>query len=290
MSGIARFINSTVTLVGCRGIAYVEKRILVPVDDSRHFEAARLKEAVVAAFPHYAWERLDELGVVAGSTVNAAIKSAVAELERALADLLSQPEDEQNRSPLELVREATQPVTAALAALGLRPPPRDLFLTETYPEDVYDLYPASSQSLGEEVWRLHLEWGKAKAKRVAGVVPASDPVPSLPAVALFGVPRDERDPIAATVTECGYRLAVWRNPAALKEADSLRPALVLVDLRHPQAHEAIREMAAQGVRVIATGPDVTDLTVPGVMALGAEEAIASERLVGRIDSLLPRLA
>jgi len=251
----------------------------------------RLMAAVVEAFPPYVRERLNELEVVAGSTVDCAIAAGVEELERTLGDLLTRPESDQARSPLELVRAATRPVTAALADLGLRPPSRDPFLTETYPEDVYDLYPASSQSLGEEVWRLHLDWGKAKAMRVAGVVPASDAAaPVLPAVALFGAPPEERAPIVAAVTECGYRLAVWRNPAALEEVDSLQPVLVLVDLRHANAHDAIRKMAENGVRVVATGPDVNDLTMPGIMALGAEEVIASARLSARIDSLLPRLA
>jgi hypothetical protein len=125
---------------------------------------------------------------------------------------------------------------------------------------------------------------------VAGVVPASDPAPSLPAVALFGVPPQERDPIAVAVTESGYHPAVWRNPAALEQVDSVLPVLVVVDLRHSHAHEAIRTLADQGIRVIATGPDVTDLTAPGVMALGAEEVVATDRLPGRIDNLLPRLA
>ena len=83
---------------------------------------------------------------------------------------------------------------------------------------------------------------------------------------------------------------VWRNPAALEQADSVRPVLVVVDLRHPHAHEAIRALGGQGIRVVATGPEVTDLTAPGVMALGAEEVIDSARLAARIDSLLPRLA
>ncbi len=264
-------------------------RKLVSVSDSGHIEADRLREAVVSAFPGYVWGRLNELGVVAGSTVSGAVTSGVEELKHSLADLLVQPEADQSRSPLELVREATLPLTEALASLGLRPPSRDPFLIDIYPEDIYDLYPASSQSLGEEVWRLHLEWGKAKARSVAGVVPAPQAVPSLPAVALFGTPPEERDPIAAAVEAAGYRVALWRNPAALEQADSLQPVLVVVDLRHPHAHEAIRNLAGKGVRVVAAGPDVDDLTIPGIMALGAEEAIVSERLVARIDNLLPRI-
>ena len=252
-------------------------------------ESVQLTAAVANAFPRYLWERINKLGVVAGSSVDAAIAAGVAELEETLADLLARPEVEQSRSPLELVRHATRHVTEALAGLGVQRPTRDQFLAETYPEDLYDLYPASSQSLGEEVWRLHLEWGKAKAASVAGMIPAASEGLPLPAVALFGIPPEERAAIVDAIEANGSRPAVWRNPSALEQADVLRPVLVLIDLRHPHAHDAIRSLKAKGVRIVAAGPEVTDLTAPGIMALGAEEVVASSRLGARIDSLLPRI-
>ena len=112
----------------------------------------------------------------------------------------------------------------------------------------------------------------------------------LPAVALFGMPQEERASIAVAIEAGGYRPVVWRNPAALEQAESVKPVLAVVDLRHSHAHDAIRALGGRGIRVVATGPEVTDLTAPGIMALGAEEVIGSTQLAARIDSLLPRLA
>lgn len=252
-------------------------------------DTSRLISAIVAAFPGYIRDRLDRIGVAAGSTVEEAVAAAGLGLRRRLSDLLAQPSAEQTDSPLELVRAATRSVTDELVEMGLRPPTRDAWLSDQYPEDVFDLYPASSQDLGEEAWRLHLEWGKTKARTVAGVVPAGSASPSVPTVGLFGVPTEEREEIVAAVAACGYQSVVWRNPAALEQVATLRPVLVLVDVRHAHAHDAVRISAQEGARVVASGPDVNDLNAPGLMALGAEEVVDSAQLVARIGGLLPRL-
>ena len=48
-------------------------------------------------------------------------------------------------------------------------------------------------------------------------------------------------------------------------------------------------LSGQGFRTIAVAADVDDLMMPGVMALGAETVVASDRVVGRLHEFLPRL-
>jgi len=249
----------------------------------------RLIDALVAAFPSYLRHRLDEMGVIAGSSIDDVIVAAADELSASLEAHLRSPAAAQTDSPLELVRRATVTITEALALMGLRPQPRDDWEKSRYPEDLFALYPASSRDLGEEVWRLHIGWGRSKAEAVAGVVPRQARA-SVPAVALFGIPVDERQPIIDAIRRRGFETRVWRNPAALTEARDVVVGTAIVDLRHPKAHDAIRFLVGDGVRVVATSDVVDDLAMAGILALGAIDVIASDRIPVRLDDLLPRLA
>jgi hypothetical protein len=126
-----------------------------------------------------------------------------------------------------------------------------------------------------------------KAEAVAGVVPAAENLIVLPTVALFGVPVEQRGPIQQAIERRHFRVLVWRNPAALVQAPQAQPALTIVDLGHPLAKRAIRELAALGLRVVAVGDGVDDLAAPGIMALGAEEVVDSKSLLACLDRLLP---
>ncbi|MDJ0954810.1 MAG: hypothetical protein QNJ81_14125 [Acidimicrobiia bacterium] len=254
-------------------------------------ETDRLIGELVGAFPGYVRGKLAGLGVPIDSDVAGAVAAAAATLEAALHELLQQSAEHQARSPLELIRDATQQVTSALAAIGVRPRERDEWQQSQHPDDPYDLYPASSRDLGEEAWRLHLQWGIDKARSVAGVVPDTtdgEKPPRLPAVALFGLPLEERQPIVDVVAERGYRALVWRNPAALADAVAEKPVLVIVDDRHPEAHSAIRTLVGQDVRCVAVVERVDDLVVPGLLALGAADVVELGQLAARLNRLLPR--
>jgi hypothetical protein len=252
-------------------------------------ETDPLVTALVAAFPGYVADRLAGLGVVRDEELDTAVARATSWLEAELRLLLARPGIEQTESPLEVVRRATAPVTALLAARGVAPVERDQWHEENQPGDPYGLYPASSQELGEEAWRLHIDWGVRKARAVAGVVPGSSSGkgPAISAVALFGVPVEQRDELREAIERRDFRVLVWRNPAALEDEGNVRPVLALVHLGHPEAHWAIRQLAIERIRVVAYGDDVNDLTAPGVLALGAEEAIDTPRLLSRLDRLLP---
>ena len=263
--------------------------MLHAVDSHDTREAGPLIAALVEAFPAYLWGRLHEIGIVGGTPVTAAVAESAASLATDLNEILDVPVAEQTRSPLEAVRHATQVVTAVLADLGVRAVDRDQWETDTHPEDRYGLYPGSSDELGEEAWQLHLSWGLAKAKAVAGVVPAGREAPQVPAVAVFGMPIEDRGQFADAIAKRGYRVLLWRNPAALERASIERPTLVLVDLRHPGAHEALRFLKQRGVRTVAVGDEVDDLTMPGILALGAEDVDALSGLAARLARLLPQI-
>lgn len=209
-------------------------------------------------------------------------------------------------APLELVRRATEPVTAVLRERGVAPVSRDERAVELHPDDHYDLYPATSRDMGEEVWRVHMQWGLERARVVAGMVPALSPpkkavdsaAQSLsgskqpiagPAVAVFGVAEPLRSEMITRIRSLGYQTSNWRNPAALEEGLAAIPVLVLVDLRHPMAEGALRRFVAEGIRVIAIGDGVTDFSQAATMALGAEEVVELDRVVDLLDSRLPRL-
>jgi hypothetical protein len=265
------------------------------VTNETHSTTELLAASLVVAFPRFVEGKLASLGVEPDTEVVKAAEAGCISLGHALNELVYASLPMQSESPLQLVRMATQPIAEALAAAGVPVPMRDERAVEIHPEDVYDLYPASSRELGDDVWQLQMQWGLEKARVVAGMVPApaehvtAEPSAGVPAVALFGLGRESRDAISASLAGLGYEPLVWRNPAALASGVGRSPTLVLVDLAHPGAHEAIRVLVAADVRVVAVGAHVDDLVAPGIMALGAQEVIQLDRLLDRLPDLLPRI-
>lgn len=127
-----------------------------------------LIDGLVAAYGPHIVGRLDELGIDAPDQMTDAIEEGRSALVDALEDLLERPYREQRRGPLEVFQEAMTHPTQVLVDAGVEPPlRRDDVIEAALPGDLYDLAPASSRLLGEEVWRLHLAWGVAKAKAMA---------------------------------------------------------------------------------------------------------------------------
>jgi hypothetical protein len=106
---------------------------------------------------------LAERGLDATPGMEEAIERGEAWLRAELSDLLARPFEDQTRGPLEVFQEAMRFPTEVLAAQGVPPVERDQVTSHALPGDVYDLAPASSRDLGEDVWRAHLAWGAAKA-------------------------------------------------------------------------------------------------------------------------------
>jgi len=102
--------------------------------------------------------RLDADAVVAGGT-------ATARVEASLRAFFATPPADQRTTPLEIVRTATREVTEVLAAAGIPPVERDAFAERAFPDDLYDVTPATLADLGDdELGPLQLVWGLAKAK------------------------------------------------------------------------------------------------------------------------------
>jgi hypothetical protein len=134
--------------------------------------AAALAAAVEAALP--AWvarvvgERWREwsgtpLPLAVAQSAATAGAEALAEVGPALRALLSTDVDAQRTNPLALLRRATAHPTRVLAAAGVPPVVRDAHAERLFPDDVYDLGPASFADLDPSVHEPGLVWGAAKA-------------------------------------------------------------------------------------------------------------------------------
>ncbi len=89
----------------------------------------------------------------------AAVEAVMPPLRR----LLAQDPDDQATNPLAIVRVATALPTAVLAEAGVAPVERDAQAVSVFPDDVYDLVPASFGDLDPALADLGLAWGAAKA-------------------------------------------------------------------------------------------------------------------------------
>ncbi len=93
----------------------------------------------------------------------AAAAQARAEIVPELRALLGSDVDEQRSNPLALVRRAVGPATEVLAGAGMPHVVRDVHAERIFPDDVYDLSPASFGDLDASVHEPGIEWGAAKA-------------------------------------------------------------------------------------------------------------------------------
>ena len=92
-----------------------------------------------------------------------AANQARAEVVPRIRALLATDIDEATTTPLALLREAVGPATTVLTDFGAVPVARDPFAVRAFPEDLYDLAPASFEDIAPELKDPGLEWGAAKA-------------------------------------------------------------------------------------------------------------------------------
>ena len=81
----------------------------------------------------------------------------------AVRRLLLTDVDEQRGNPLALLRQAVRYPTEVLHDAGAPVPERDKFAEERFPDDVYDLTPATWSDLDPSLLDLGIAWGAAKA-------------------------------------------------------------------------------------------------------------------------------
>ena len=131
--------------------------------------SARIRVELAGAIPGWVTEMVHERSAAAGiepgeeATASAAADAA-AFVDACLDDLFSTDIDRQRTNPLAVLRAATAYPTAVLEAAGVPEARRDPVAVEQFPEDVYDLVPASFADVAPDLAELGLVWGAAKAR------------------------------------------------------------------------------------------------------------------------------
>ncbi len=132
--------------------------------------SAELADSVEEHLPAWVRRNIERLCAAAGvsaSDVDERIQSAAAgaldHVMPRLRGLLETDVDEQRGNPLDIVRGAVRFPTRALVDLGVPEVVRDDFATANFPDDVYDLSPASFSDIAPELTEIGIAWGAAKA-------------------------------------------------------------------------------------------------------------------------------
>lgn len=127
-----------------------------------------------------AWQGGSDVDARVLAEARAAGEQARAELGPQLRKLLATDIDEQRLTPLTLLRRAVRYPTEVLRAAGVPPVVRDEFVERAFPDDVYDLSPATFADIDPALHEPGLVWGAAKAhvhlsRRKAGRVRGDSP-------------------------------------------------------------------------------------------------------------------
>jgi hypothetical protein len=117
---------------------------------------ARCVERRLLDYRGVADEEVMAAAVVAGRQAQAAVASD-------LRALLEADIDAQATTPLSLLRRAVRYPTEVLRSTGVPPVQRDAFAESTFPDDDYDLAPASLGDVDPDLVDVGLAWGAAKA-------------------------------------------------------------------------------------------------------------------------------
>jgi hypothetical protein len=144
--------------------------------------ATALADAIEAALPGWVERSVARRMAEAGrSEPEVAAAAAVAgvqarrEVGPRVRTLLDADIDEQRSTPLSLLREAARYPTEVLRSAGVEPVERDEMQAALFPDDVYDLTPATFADVDPALAEPGLAWGAAKAwnhrRRHAGSPP-----------------------------------------------------------------------------------------------------------------------
>jgi hypothetical protein len=93
-------------------------------------------------------------------------RRARAEVGSELRDFLALDVARQATNPLAILRAAVRYPTAVLRDAGVPPVRRDEFKEQAFPDDVYDLAPATWKDVGPALQEPGIVWGAWKAKTV----------------------------------------------------------------------------------------------------------------------------
>lgn len=135
--------------------------------DSVHEHATRLASAIETALPGWVERsvarRLPEASPDLREASQAAGRRAQVEVGPEVRALLALDFDEQRTTPLSILRAAVRYPTAVLRGASVPPVLRDPQQERLFPDDVYDLAPASFADVDPSLRDLGIAWGAAKA-------------------------------------------------------------------------------------------------------------------------------
>jgi hypothetical protein len=147
-----------------------------PVDDPADAEALARYATVLAdrideAIPGWIDRSVRRVLADQGIAVDDVVAERIRDAGRAARDrggrrvraLLSTDVDAQAGNPLAVLRSLVPHATRVLASAGARPVVRDEFSVRHFPDDVYDLTPASFADVDPALHEPGLVWGAAKA-------------------------------------------------------------------------------------------------------------------------------
>ncbi|HVF33152.1 MAG TPA: hypothetical protein VM933_08955 [Acidimicrobiales bacterium] len=132
---------------------------------ARH--ADRLADAVDVVLPGWVersvGRRLPSVSPAVRRAAEDAGRRAGAEIGGAVRALLATDVDAQRGNPLALLRRAVRYPTEVLLEAGAPAVARDEYSMERFPDDDYDLTPATWSDIDPSLQELGLTWGAAKA-------------------------------------------------------------------------------------------------------------------------------
>jgi hypothetical protein len=149
---------------------------MAPVSDGSDLAAHAevLAGAVVAALPGWVERSVVRLATAYHGSVAPEVEAAAADAGRraavdvggAVRALLTTDVDAQRANPLAVLRRAVAYPTAVLRDAGVPPVVRADFEERAFPDDVYDLSPATWGDVDPSLHEPGLVWGAAKAHEV----------------------------------------------------------------------------------------------------------------------------
>ncbi|HEX2272900.1 MAG TPA: hypothetical protein VHG90_03390 [Acidimicrobiales bacterium] len=133
--------------------------------------ATALADAIEAALPGWVERSVARTAEGYFGQVDPHVMAAAVEAGRRARDdvgprvraLLEADIDDQRTTPLSLLRGAVRYPTGVLRDAGVPPVERDKIQTRLFPDDVYDLAPATFADVHPSLAEVGLAWGAAKA-------------------------------------------------------------------------------------------------------------------------------
>lgn len=205
-------------------------------------------------------------GLETDPRVAANLRDAASSTARDLRHLLGLDIAEQTVGPLEILRRAVAVPTQILADANIAAVQRDEFARSNFPDDVYDLTPASFAAIDPVLHEPGLTWGAAKAhvhlRRRREMAPSEVDSTAVRRVVALSADLMDRSKISAALPDA----TLVRSPQKL--LDQMADAdLVLVDLGRLPDPSILREITSP---MIAFGSHVNEDQLKAAETAGAE--------------------